>query len=191
MYVIVGLGNPGLKYKKTRHNVGFDVVDLLADRYGIAVKENKHKALIGKGVIEGQQVLLAKPQTFMNLSGESVIDILNFYKLDPEKDLLIISDDVNLDVGAIRVRSKGSAGGHNGLKNIIAHTHTENFARVRVGVGKVAPGEDMINHVLGRLNRTERKRLERTYEMAADAAVCVMTQGTEAAMNAYNGKVVE
>ena len=125
MYIVAGLGNPGLKYRHTRHNAGFDVIDVLADQYGIAVKESKHKALIGKGVIDGQQVMLVKPQTFMNLSGESLIDIVNFYKLDPTEDVIIISDDVTLDPGNIRVRRKGSAGGHNGLKNIIEHFHTD------------------------------------------------------------------
>ena len=129
MYVIVGLGNPGDKYARTRHNVGFDVIDLLAEQNGISVTERKHKALIGKGRIAGQAVILVKPQTFMNLSGESVGDILHFYKLDPAQDLIVISDDVALDPGTLRIRKKGSAGGHNGLKNIIAHCHTEEFMR--------------------------------------------------------------
>ena len=114
MYVIVGLGNPGDKYARTRHNVGFDVIDLLAEQNGISVTERKHKALIGKGRIAGQAVILVKPQTFMNLSGESVGDILHFYKLDPAQDLIVISDDVALDPGTLRIRKKGSAGGHNG-----------------------------------------------------------------------------
>ena len=157
MYVIVGLGNPGDKYARTRHNVGFDVIDLLAEQNGISVTERKHKALIGKGRIAGQAVILVKPQTFMNLSGESVGDILHFYKLDPAQDLIVISDDVALDPGALRIRKKGSAGGHNGLKNIIAHCHTEEFMRVRIGVGKLPPNGDMIAHVLGRFAPEDRR----------------------------------
>ncbi|MCR5145023.1 MAG: aminoacyl-tRNA hydrolase [Lachnospiraceae bacterium] len=188
MYVIAGLGNPGLKYRHTRHNAGFDVIDVLADKYGIAVKDSKHKALIGKGVIEGQQVMLVKPQTFMNLSGESVIDIINFYKLDPTEDFIVISDDVTLDPGNIRVRRRGSAGGHNGLKNIIEHFHTEDFVRVRVGVGKLPTGGDMIAHVLGRPPKDDRIEIDKAYDMAADAVVAIMNDGVEAAMNQFNGK---
>ncbi|MBQ1604962.1 MAG: aminoacyl-tRNA hydrolase [Lachnospiraceae bacterium] len=188
MYIVAGLGNPGLKYRHTRHNAGFDVIDVLADQYGIAVKESKHKALIGKGVIDGQQVMLVKPQTFMNLSGESLINIVNFYKLDPTEDVIVISDDVTLDPGNIRVRRKGSAGGHNGLKNIIEHFHTDQFLRVRVGVGKLPTGGDMIAHVLGRPPKDDRAEIEKAYDMAADAVRCIMNQGVEEAMNSFNGK---
>lgn len=191
MYVIVGLGNPGLKYEKTRHNVGFDVIDLLAEKYGIDVSEKKHKALIGKGRIGGSPVILVKPQTFMNLSGESVGDILHFYKLDPEEDLIVISDDVTLDPGTTRVRRKGSAGGHNGLKNIIAHTHTEGFKRVKVGVGKLPPHGDMVAYVLGRFTESDRKLVEKSYQRAIAAVECMVDGDIEKAMNLYNGKVEE
>jgi PTH1 family peptidyl-tRNA hydrolase len=187
MYIIVGLGNPGRKYENTRHNAGFEVIDVLAEKFDIPVTEKKHKALIGKGQIEGQSVILVKPQTFMNLSGESVSDVLHFYKLDAEEDLIVISDDVSLEVGRLRVRSKGSAGGHNGLKNIIAHCGTEAFSRVRVGVGK--PTGDMISYVLGHFPTEEQELLEKTYEKAAQAVVCIMTADVEQAMNLYNGKV--
>ena len=130
MYLIVGLGNPGQQYAHTRHNVGFDVMDAIADKYNISISEKKHKALYGKGVIEGSRVVLAKPQTFMNLSGESVAELLNYYKLDPETELIVIFDDISLDPGNIRIRKKGSAGGHNGIKNIIAMTGTQNFLRI-------------------------------------------------------------
>lgn len=189
MYVIVGLGNPGDKYARTRHNVGFDVIDLLAEQNGISVTERKHKALIGKGRIAGQAVILVKPQTFMNLSGESVGDILHFYKLDPAQDLIVISDDVALDPGTLRIRKKGSAGGHNGLKNIIAHCHTEEFMRVRIGVGKLPPNGDMIAHVLGRFVPEDRRLVELSYERAAQAIDCILSEDVDKAMSRYNGKV--
>ncbi len=189
MYVIVGLGNPGDKYEKTRHNVGFDVIDLLSEKYQIALTERKHKALMGKGRIEGEAVILVKPQTFMNLSGESVGEILRFYKLEPTEDLIVISDDVSLDPGTIRIRKKGSAGGHNGLKNIIAHTNTQDFKRIRIGVGKLAPGGDMVAHVLGRFPLEDRKLVELSYERACDAICCMMTEDVDLAMSRYNGKV--
>lgn len=189
MYVIVGLGNPGTKYEKTRHNVGFDVIDLLAEENHISVTEKKHKALMGKGRVAGQAVILVKPQTFMNLSGESVAEIIRFYKIDAEDELIVISDDVTLDAGVIRIRRKGSAGGHNGLKNIIAHLHTENFKRIRVGVGKAEQGGDMIAHVLGRFPAEDRKRVELSYERTVKAIECMVCDDIEQAMNLYNGKV--
>lgn len=136
MFLIVGLGNPTKQYEKTRHNIGFDVMDALADKYNISISENKHKALCGKGVIEGMKVVLAKPQTYMNLSGESVAELVNYYKLDPESELIVVFDDISLEPGNIRIRKKGSAGGHNGIKNIIAMTGTQNFMRIKVGVGE-------------------------------------------------------
>ena len=125
MYVIVGLGNPDKKYEHTRHNIGFDVIDALADKYNISVTDKKHKALCGSGVIEGMKVLLVKPQTYMNLSGESVAEVMNFYKLDPDEEMIVIFDDISLEPGRIRIRKKGSAGGHNGIKSIIAMTGTQ------------------------------------------------------------------
>lgn len=191
MKIIVGLGNPGEKYARTRHNVGFDIIDLLSEKHGIPVVQEKHRALAGKGWIKDRQVLLVKPQTFMNLSGECVIDILQYYKLTPEQDLLILSDDVTLDVGTLRIRRRGSSGGHNGLKNIVEHCHTEEFPRVRVGVGKTPAEGDMIRHVLGRLEAEDRMLLERSYEQAVKAVECILTEDIETAMNLYNGKVRE
>ena len=136
MFVIAGLGNPSLRYDGTRHNVGFDVVDMLAKKYRIRIKDKKHKALCGNGVIEGQKVLLVKPQTFMNLSGESIGAVLNFYKLQPQTDLIVVYDDISLAPGRLRIRKKGSAGGHNGMKNIISHLGTQEFQRIKVGVGE-------------------------------------------------------
>ena len=157
MFLIVGLGNPGRKYEKTRHNIGFDTVDVIADRYGISIREKKYKALVGTGVIEGTKVLLAKPQTYMNLSGESVAEIVNFYKLDPESEMLVIFDDISLAPGNLRVRKKGSAGGHNGIKSIIAYLQTQNFMRIKIGVGEKPKGWDLADYVLGHFSKEERE----------------------------------
>ena len=143
MYIIAGLGNPGKEYENTRHNIGFDVIDRLAEEENIAVMESKHKALIGKGYVAGQKVILAKPQTFMNLSGESIREIVDYYKVDDTAELIVISDDISLDVGQIRIRKKGSAGGHNGLKNIIKMLGHDTFIRVRMGVGEKPKNFDL------------------------------------------------
>ena len=132
MYIIVGLGNPGKEYANTRHNIGFDVIDRLAEEEGIAMLEKKHKAILGKGYVGGQKCVMAKPQTFMNLSGESVRQLLDYYKVDETAGLIVISDDISLDVGGLRIRKKGSAGGHNGLKNIISHLGHDNFIRIKM-----------------------------------------------------------
>lgn len=186
MFVIAGLGNPTRQYAKTRHNVGFEVVDLLSDKYHIKLKEKKHRALCGTGIIEGQKVLLAKPQTFMNLSGESIAAILGFYKLSPETDLLVIYDDVSLAPGKLRIRMKGSAGGHNGIKSIISHLGTQEFQRIKVGVGEKPPGWDLADYVLGRFPKEDRKLVKEAYERACGAAA-LMAQGEAGrAMNLYN-----
>ena len=186
MYIIAGLGNPGLKYRHTRHNAGFDAIDVIAKRHGITVKKIEKQALVGQGNIKGQKVLLVKPQTFMNNSGDSLAELVNYYKVDPTEELIVLSDDVTLDPGRIRIRKKGSAGGHNGLKSIIARCGTESFQRVRIGVGILPTGGDMINHVLGHLKRDERKSLEEALEHAADAIELMITGETEAAMNKFN-----
>ena len=186
MYIIAGLGNPGLKYRHTRHNAGFDAIDVIAKRYGITVKKIEKQALVGQGNIKGQKVLLVKPQTFMNNSGDSLAELVNYYKVDPTEELIVLSDDVTLDPGRIRIRKKGSAGGHNGLKSIIARCGTEGFQRVRIGVGILPTGGDMINHVLGHLKRDERKSLEEALEHAADAIELMINGETEAAMNKFN-----
>lgn len=188
MFVIAGLGNPTKKYEKTRHNIGFDTIDYLAEKYGIAVDTKKHKALVGTGVIEGTKVLLVKPQTFMNLSGESIREVLDFYKLDPEEDFLVIFDDISLEPGNIRIRKKGSAGGHNGIKNIIAHTGTQNFPRIKVGVGEKPAGYDLADYVLGHFSTEERKAVEEAIVHAADAVGMMINGQIEAAMNQYNKK---
>lgn len=172
MYIIAGLGNPGKQYAQTRHNVGFDTIDILADKYNISVDTKKHKALCGKGMIEGQKVVLAKPQTFMNLSGESVRELVDFYKIDPEEELIVIYDDISLEPGQLRIRPKGSAGGHNGIKNIIAHLGTQVFKRVKVGVGEKPKGYDLADYVLSRFPKDERVLMEEAFERAGEAAVC-------------------
>ncbi len=188
MFVIVGLGNPDRKYEHTRHNIGFDVVDAMASKYNIDIKDKKHKALVGSGVIEGMKVLLVKPQTYMNLSGESVQEVMNFYKLDPEEDMIVIYDDISLEPGNIRIRKKGSAGGHNGIKNIIAHTGTQNFKRIKVGVGEKPAGWDLADYVLGRFDSDAREKVEEAISDAIGAAVLMMQGDVDRAMNQYNAK---
>lgn len=186
MYIIAGLGNPGKEYENTRHNIGFDVIDVLAERHQIVIAQKKHKALIGKGTIAGQQILLVKPQTYMNLSGESVRDIIHFYKIEEKKELIVISDDVNLDVGRIRIRKQGSAGGHNGLKNIICHLGHDEFQRVRLGVGQKPSGYELVEHVLGRFGEEEQRVMEESVRRAADAIEVMIERGADVAMNQYN-----
>ena len=147
MYLIAGLGNPGTKYEGTRHNIGWQVIDELAEKYNIRVLENKFKGLTGKGMIGSEKVLLLKPLTYMNLSGESIAEAVRFYKIDETTELIVIADDISLDVGQIRIRKKGSAGGHNGLKNIIAQLGHENFARIKMGVGEKPAGYDLADYV--------------------------------------------
>ncbi len=188
MFLIAGLGNPDKKYEKTRHNIGFDAVDALAEKYGIAIREQKHKALCGTGMIEGVKVILAKPQTYMNLSGESIQELVSYYRLDPTNELLVLFDDISLEPGNIRIRRKGSAGGHNGIKNIIAMTGTQDFMRIKIGVGEKPQEKDLIDHVLGRLPQEERKLADEAVQNAAEAAVLIVQGEIDRAMNDYNGK---
>ena len=187
MYLIAGLGNPTREYEKTRHNVGFEAIDILADKAGTTVTEKKHKALYGKGYIGGQKVILAKPQTYMNLSGESIREIADFYKIEPE-NIIILCDDINLSEGQLRIRLKGSAGGHNGLKNIISHLGTQEFPRIRIGVGEKPRGMDVADYVLGRFPKEQQAVMEEAYRDAADAACMMIEEGADAAMNHYNRK---
>ena len=189
MFVIVGLGNPTLQYEGTRHNVGFDVIDRLADKYNITVETRKSRALIGKGIIEGKKVILAKPQTYMNLSGESVRSLTDYYKIDEDQQLLVIYDDVSLGVGQLRIRKKGSAGGHNGIKNIISHLDTDVFVRIKIGVGEKPKRMDLADYVLSRFSKDEREEMEAGYEKAVRAAAMILNGETDAAMNEYNRKV--
>ena len=187
MYLIAGLGNPTREYEKTRHNVGFEAIDILADKAGTTVTEKKHKALYGKGYIGGQKVILAKPPTYMNLSGESIREIADFYKIEPE-NIIILCDDINLSEGQLRIRLKGSAGGHNGLKNIISHLGTQEFPRIRIGVGEKPRGMDLADYVLGRFPKEQQAVMEEAYRDAAEAACMMIEDGADAAMNHYNRK---
>lgn len=188
MYLIAGLGNPGSKYAHTRHNVGFDTLDYLADYYGIDVETKKFKALVGQGMAAGNKVLLMKPQTYMNLSGESLREAVDFYKIDPEEELIVIYDDISLEPGQLRLRGKGSAGGHNGIKSIIAQLGTQNFKRIKVGVGEKPSDYDLADYVLGHFHREEKLIMEDAKKRAAKAAVSIMNDGLAAAMNEYNQK---
>ncbi len=187
MYIIVGLGNPGKPYEHTRHNMGFEVIDRLAKRYDIQVTERKHRAFCGKGMIGGQKVMLMKPQTFMNLSGESVKSAVDFYQTLPEQ-VIVVYDDVSLEPGQLRVRTKGSAGGHNGMKNIIALLGTQDFPRVKVGVGAKPERMDLADYVLSHFSKGEWEQMEETFDEAAEAVCVLLAEGAAAAMNRFNAK---
>lgn len=191
MFVIAGLGNPDRQYEGTRHNVGFDVIDRLANKYNIPVDVKKHRAYIGKGIIEGQKVILAKPQTYMNLSGESIRSLADYYKIDAEHELLVIYDDINLAVGQLRIREKGSAGGHNGIKNIIACLGTQVFPRIRVGVGEKPSKYDLADYVLGHFSRAEKELMDAGYDNAVSAAGMILSGQIGEAMSEYNRKKKE
>lgn len=188
MFIIAGLGNPGREYENTRHNIGFHVIDEIAKKYQITMLERKHKAIVGKGYIDGEKVVLVKPLTYMNLSGESIREVTDYYKVDVTAGLVVISDDVSLDVGQLRIRKKGSAGGHNGLKNIILHLGSENFIRIRMGVSDKPQGYDLKDYVLGHFTDGEKKQLAETCEKAAEAVRMILRGDVEAAMNRYNTK---
>ena len=189
MYIIVGLGNPTKEYKNTRHNIGFDVIDFIAEQNQIAVLEHKFKALIGKGYLDGQKVILAKPQTYMNLSGESIRAMVDYYKIDAESELIVIYDDVSLAVGQLRIRKKGSAGGHNGIKSILSHLGMDTFLRIKVGVGEKPKGYDLADYVLGHFSQAERKTMDESCKNSADAIKYMLKGSTDEAMNLYNIKV--
>ena len=188
MIVIAGLGNPEKKYFGTRHNIGFDVIDALSDKYNIELTETKFKAAYGKGRIGSQRVILAKPLTYMNLSGEAIRPLCDYFKVDTKTEHIVISDDVELDEGNIRVRPKGSAGGHNGLKNIIKLLGHDEFSRVRVGVGKKPKEYDMVNWVLGHFEGEAAVLIKEGKERAVAAIEEIIDNGVDSAMNKYNGK---
>ena len=188
MFIIVGLGNPGKDYENTRHNVGFDAIDTLVDKYHVPESGIQNKAKIGKGVIDGQKVLLAKPLTFMNLSGEAVRGLVDYYKVDPESELLIIYDDISLEPGNIRIRKKGSAGGHNGIKSIISHLGTQNFQRIKIGVGEKPKNWDLADYVLSRFSKEDRVMVEESLKNVTHAVSLIVQGDTDEAMNLYNKK---
>ena len=190
MFLIVGLGNPGVEYAATRHNIGFDMITYLSDKYNIPVNSREGKALVGKGILAGEKVMLAQPQTYMNLSGESVRALMDYYKIDIE-DLLVIYDDISLDVGQIRMRGKGSAGGHNGIKSIIQHTGTQEFARIKIGVGQKPEGGDLVKHVLGRFSREEDGLFRDVFALAEEGLLAWLQEDMKSAMNKVNGRRIE
>lgn len=186
MYIIAGLGNPESKYDKTRHNIGFRLIDELAARNGITFSDRKHNGLVGKGIISGEKVILLKPLTYMNLSGECVGPAADYYKAEPE-NVIILFDDISLDVGRIRIRKKGSAGGHNGIKSIIAHLGSENFLRLKFGVGDKPKEMDLADYVLGRFSSQDEAVVSEGIKRACEAVECMIGEGCDAAMNKYNG----
>ena len=187
MYLIAGLGNPEKKYNGTRHNVGFGVIDFLSEKYDIDLTEMKFKGMYGKGKIGNEKVILLKPLTYMNLSGESIKPVADYFKIDTRTELIVISDDIELVPGRIRIRPSGSAGGHNGLKNIIALLGHSDFSRVRVGVGKKPPRIDLVDWVLGHFDKEDTEYIKEAIEHAADAVSIIMEQDVSAAMNKWNG----
>lgn len=185
MYLIVGLGNPEKDYAGTRHNMGFDVINEISKEYNIPVEKSKFKGLYGSGIIENEKVILLKPQTFMNLSGESVREIMDFYKISTE-EVIIIYDDVDIPVGNIRIRKTGSAGSHNGMKSVVSHLGTSNFYRIRVGIGSPDENVDMINYVIGHVSKEEHKILEEGITKAKNAVVEIIKNDIDKAMNKFN-----
>ena len=191
MYLIVGLGNPGMKYDATKHNMGFKVIDELVDTYRIPSSGTSLKGMYGKGMIGAEKVILIKPMTYMNNSGECVRAFVDYYKVDPGEELIVIYDDITLEPGNIRVRKKGSAGGHNGIKSIIAHLGTEKFKRIRVGVGEKPKNWDLADFVLSPFKPEEKDAVREGIEKAAKAVEVILTDGADAAMNRYNKKAAK
>ncbi|MFV0363270.1 MAG: aminoacyl-tRNA hydrolase [Suipraeoptans sp.] len=189
MHIIVGLGNPTRQYSGTRHNVGFDVLDIIGDKNNITIDQRKNRAYIGKGIINGEKVILAKPQTFMNLSGESVRGLVDYFKIDPETELIVIYDDVSMPVGQVRIRKKGSAGGHNGIKSIISHLGGDTvFSRIKIGVGEKPARFDLADYVLGHFSKKEKDLMDEGYENASKAVELMVNGEIDKAMNQYNKK---
>lgn len=185
MYIIIGLGNPEKDYSNTRHNMGFQVINKLAKQYEIEVTKSKFKGLYGNGVIEGEKVILLKPQTFMNLSGESVKEILQFYKIEIEQ-IILIYDDIDIEPGVIKIRKTGGPGTHNGMKSVVHETNTQNFKRVRVGIGMPEDKEDLIEYVIGAIPEEDKEPLEKGTELAKEAVVEIIKNGIDIAMNKFN-----
>ena len=185
MYVIVGLGNPEPEYSNTRHNMGFDTINKIAKKYNIEFSKTKFKGIYGTGTIEGEKVILLKPQTFMNLSGESIKEIIDFYKLNTD-NLIIIYDDIDIEPGIIKLRKIGGPGTHNGMKSVIKEIGTEKFPRVRIGIGKPEHKGDLINYVIGKIPEEDKKILEKSTDVAKDAVIEIIKNGMDKAMNLFN-----
>ena len=188
MFLIVGLGNPGKEYDKTRHNIGFDVIDYMANKYNIDVNREKFKGICGEGFIENKKVILLKPLTYMNLSGESIRELANFYKLEDD-EIIVVYDDISLDIGRLRIREKGSAGGYNGIKSIIQNLGGDKFPRVKVGVGQ--PKDNLVNHVLGKFSKEDREHIEKVIPVVSDAIVEIVKNDAKESMNKFNGVNIE
>lgn len=185
MYLIVGLGNPEKDYSNTRHNMGFNTINKLAKQYEIEITKNKFKGLYGNGIIEGEKVILLKPQTFMNLSGESIKEILQFYKIGVEQ-LIVIYDDIDIEPGVIKVRKTGSAGTHNGMKSVIHELNTQNFKRIRIGIGMPEEKGDLIEYVIGAIPEEEKEKLDKGTDLAKEAVIEIIKNGIDIAMNKFN-----
>ena len=185
MYLIVGLGNPEPEYSKTRHNMGFDVINKLSEKYNIDIKKEKFDGIYGNGTIENQKVILLKPQTYMNLSGESIIQYANFYKVDPE-EILIIYDDIDIETGTIKIRKKGGAGTHNGMKSVVNELNTVDFPRIRVGTGSKEKVNNLIDYVISKVSEEEYERLEEGIEKTVEAVIEILKIGIDNAMNKLN-----
>mgnify|MGYP002618769466 CR=1 FL=1 len=188
MYLVVGLGNPGKQYEATRHNMGFDVIDKLVEEYQVPQAGVKFNAMYGKGRIGGQPVILMKPLSYMNLSGGPIREMANYFKIDPETEMIVIYDDIDLDPGQLRIRKKGSAGGHNGIKHIIQQLGTQNFVRIKVGVGAKPKGWDLADYVLGRFPGEEEPVIREALEKTTKACCEIITADVTSAMNKYNNK---
>ena len=185
MYIIVGLGNPEPEYSNTRHNMGFDVINKLAGKHEISLNRTKFNAIYGTGIIEGEKVILIKPQTFMNNSGESVIEFVNFYK-EPLENAIVIYDDMDTDIGTIRIRAKGGPGSHNGMKSMVSCLNSENFSRIRIGIGRPSGEYDRIDYVIGQIDEEEKKILEQGQNEAVEAIKYWIKNGIDNTMNKYN-----
>lgn len=187
LYIVIGLGNPGKDYANTRHNAGFDTIDILSDRYGIDINKIKFKAVFGEGRIGSKKVILLKPQTFMNNSGISVREVVDFYKV-PVENIIVVVDDIDIDFATVRVKGKGSGGSHNGLKSIIQHIQTDKFPRVKIGVGKKHPNQNLADFVLSRFSKEEQADIDIAYINAADAVETIIKEEINEAMNKFNTK---
>ena len=185
MYIIVGLGNPEEEYSNTRHNMGFDTINKIAQKYGIKFSKTNFKGIYGTGIIEGEKVILLKPQTYMNLSGESIKEVIDFYKVSTE-NLIIIYDDIDIEPGIIKLRKTGGPGTHNGMKSVINKIGTEKFPRVRIGIGKPEYKGDLINYVIGKIPNEDKKILEKSTDLAKDAVIEIIKNGIDKAMNCFN-----
>lgn len=185
MYLIVGLGNPEEEYGNTRHNMGFNTINKLANQYNIEINKKKFKGLYGTGIIENEKVILLKPQTYMNLSGESIREIVDFYKIKLE-EIVVIYDDIDIDSGIVKIRKKGGPGTHNGMKSVIQHLGTENFTRIRVGIGSPENKNDLINYVIGAMPKEDQEKLDEATTFAKEALIELIKNGVDIAMNKFN-----